>query len=436
MNKRRLAFAIPLLVLLAALVVIWGFAEPAAPKEIELFAGPKGTTYHAYARRYADYLGKKDITINIVETGGSLDNLRRIAKEEGPAAGFAMSGVDRDLLPQEHAEELESLGSLSYEPFWLFVREESEITRINQLAGKRVSLGPPDSDVRSIAKALVVANGIEDQIVEAPVQRQDSQEIADGLTTGKLDAAFFLGAPKSSVITGLLESDAVEPVALERVKTYARLSPDLAEVVLPEGAFDLERNIPGADLHLIAPADNLVVRADLHPAVVDLLLDAARSIHREPTLFSSRGTFPNMDHTSLPLSPAAIHFYEEGPSPLRKYLPYWLASLISRFALIVAQVGAVVWILLKTPPTLLRLRFSMRQMRLYRQMEKLETRLEKGADPAKLLADLREIERQSAAIHPPIAVLSQYLELRQNIHDQRERIESQRDWQAEETTGA
>jgi TRAP-type uncharacterized transport system substrate-binding protein len=399
MNKRRLAFAIPLLVLLAALVVIWGFAEPAAPKEIELFAGPKGTTYHAYARRYADYLGKKDITINIVETGGSLDNLRRIAKEEGPAAGFAMSGVDRDLLPQEHAEELESLG-------------------------------------RSIAKALVVANGIEDQIVEAPVQRQDSQEIAAGLTTGKLDAAFFLGAPKSSVITGLLESDAVEPVALERVKTYARLSPDLAEVVLPEGAFDLERNIPGADLHLIAPADNLVVRADLHPAVVDLLLDAARSIHREPTLFSSRGTFPNMDHTSLPLSPAAIHFYEEGPSPLRKYLPYWLASLISRFALIVAQVGAVVWILLKTPPTLLRLRFSMRQMRLYRQMEKLETRLEKGADPAKLLADLREIERQSAAIHPPIAVLSQYLELRQNIHDQRERIESQRDWQAEETTGA
>ncbi|MGB6852175.1 MAG: hypothetical protein WBG49_06225, partial [Thermoanaerobaculia bacterium] len=172
----------------------------------------------------------------------------------------------------------------------------------------------------------------------------------------------------------------------------------------------------------------------LHPAVVDLLLDAARSIHREPTLFASRGTFPNMDHTSLPLSPAATHFYEEGPSPLRKYLPYWLASLISRFALIVAQVGAVVWILLKTPPALLRLRYALKQIGLYRQMEKLEERMVEDADSEQLLADLKEIEQQSAAIHPPIAVLPQYLELRQNIHDQRERIESRREWQTEEPT--
>ncbi|TNF70877.1 MAG: hypothetical protein EP299_13105 [Acidobacteria bacterium] len=428
MTKRRVAIAIPLLVLLAALLVIWRFAKPAAPKEIVLLAGPKGTTYQAYARRYAHDLGEKGITIKIVETAGSLENLRRLATEDGPAAGFALSGVDRDLLPQDHAEELESLGSLSYEPFWLFVREGSEISRINQLAGKRVSLGPPESDVRSVANLLVAANGIEDQIVEAPVPRLEAQEIATDLTSGELDAAFFLGAPEAPVITGLLESPGVYPVALERVTTYARLHPDLAEIVLPEGGYDLERNIPAADLHLIAPADNLVVRADLHPAAVDLLLDAARSIHREPTLFASRGTFPNMDHTTLPLSPAAIHFYEEGPSPLRKYLPYWLASLISRFALIVAQVGAVVWLVLKTPPTILRFRFSIRQTKLYRKLEKVERRLVDGEDATKLLVDLQEIENQSAELHPPIAALSEYLELRQNIHDQRERIETREEW--------
>ncbi|MGB5813823.1 MAG: hypothetical protein WBI27_01345, partial [Thermoanaerobaculia bacterium] len=180
------------------------------------------------------------------------------------------------------------------------------------------------------------------------------------------------------------------------------------------------------------PADNLVVRKALHPAVVDLLLDAARSIHREPTLFASRGTFPNMNNVSLPLSPAAIRFYEDGPSPLRKYLPYWLASLISRFALIVAQVGAVVWLLLKSLPTIRRLRFSIQQMGLYRQMEKLEVRMIEGADPAQLLTDLKDIERQSSELHPPRPLLSQYLELRQNIHDQRERIESHGDWEAEE----
>lgn len=433
MNRRTVAIVIPLFVLLAALVLIWLFAKPAAPKEIVLFAGPKETTYYAYARQYADYLGEKGISVNIVETDRSVDNLRRLAAEEGPAAGFALSGVERGLQSQEHLEDLVSLGSLSYEPFWLFVQSDSEITRIDELAGKKVALGSPESDVHYIARLLVTANGVEDRIVEPP-SPADAAEIAAALINGDLDAAFLVGSPKTPHVSRLLESEAVEPVALDRVTTYTRLQPELAGIVLPEGAFDLARNIPDADLQLLASVDNLVVRTDLHPAVVDLLQDAARSIHREPTLFASRGTFPNMEHTSLPLSPEAIHYFEEGPSPLRKYLPYWLASLISRFALIVAQVGAAVWILLKMPPALLRLRFSLKQMGLYRQMEKLEGRMIEGADPAQLLAELKVIEDQSAAIHPPVAALPQYLELRQNIHDQRERIESHGDWKAQKAT--
>jgi TRAP transporter TAXI family solute receptor len=434
MNKRLVAIAIPLLVLLAGFFVILRFAKPATPKELEILAGPKETTYYEYARQYADYLGEKGITVSIVETAGSLENLRRLAAVERPAAGFALSGVDRELQPQEHPEELVSLGSLSYEPFWLFVRSEVEVSRVTDLAGQKVALGPAESDARSLAKLMITANGIEDQIIEPPASSKDPGAIAESLIGGDLDAAFFVGDPKSPVITKLLESAAVQPASFERVTTYARLQPELAEVVLPEGAFDLARNIPAADITLLAPADNLVVRKDLHPAVTDLLLDAARSIHRKPTLFASRGAFPNMDNVSLPLSPAAIHFYENGPSPLRRYLPYWLASLISRFALIVAQVGAVVWILLKSLPTIRRLRFSMEQMGLYRQMEKLEGRMIEGADPAQLLVELKEIERQSAKLQPPRPLLSQYLELRQNIHDQRERIESHGEWEAEEAT--
>jgi TRAP transporter TAXI family solute receptor len=434
MNNRLLRLAILLVVLLAALFAILRFAQPATPKELEFLAGPKGSTYYAYARRYTDYLGKKGITVSIVETAGSLENLRRLAAEERPAAGFALSGAERELQASEHPEGLVSLGSLSYEPFWLFVRTELEVSRVTDLAGQKVALGPAESDARSLAELLITANGIEGQIIELPASPEDPEAIVESLTRGDLDAAFFIGEPKSPVITKLLDSAAVKPVSFERVTAYTRLHPELAEIVLPEGSFELGRNIPEADLRLLAPTDTLVVRKDLHPAVVDLLLDAARSIHREPTLFASRGTFPNMDNVSLPLSPAAIRFYEDGPSPLRKYLPYWLASLITRFALIVAQVGAVVWILLKSLPTIRRIRFSMQQMGLYRQMEKLEGRMIEAADPAPLLADLKEIERQSSELHPPRPLLSQYLELRQNIHDQRERIEIHGEWEAQEET--
>ena len=432
MSKPLVRIAVPLLILLAAVVLIVRFAKPAVPREIELLAGPKGSTFYAYARQYADLLGQKGITVSIVETAGSLENLRRLAAADRSASAFVLSGTERDIDADERSDSIVSLGSLAYEPFWLFVRRGSEITRITQLAGKRVSLGSPESDVRSLTKLLLQANGVEDEIVESPVSPSGADELAAALANGELDAVFLLGPPAAPVISGLLGSPSLEPVALERVTTYARLHPELAEIVLPEGAFDLAGNVPEADLHLIAAADNLVVRTDLHQALVDLLLDAAKTIHREPTLFTDRGTFPNMHHVSLPLSPVAIYFYENGPPRMRKYLPPWLASLISRFALIAAQVGAVAWILIKTPPALRRFRFWLKARGLYRKMEKLERRMNSGADPAELVAELREISDQSAAISPPLAVLPQYLELRQNIHDQWERIESFSQWGAEE----
>jgi len=127
--------------------------------------------------------------------------------------------------------------------------------------------------------------------------------------------------------------------------------------------------------------------------VVDLLLDAARVIHREPTLFGDRGTFPNMRYVSLPLSDAAVRFYEDGPSPWRKFLPYWMATLFNRFALIAAQVGAVIVILFKGIPAFLKTRFNMKALDLYRRMMTLENELMAGADWEESLAGTRTTQR-------------------------------------------
>lgn len=412
-----------LAILLTALVVILLFAKPAAPRRITLYAGPDGGTYDAYAQKYSAYLADGGIQVDIVKTSGSIENLRALAEREEPAAAFALSGVEKVLDPADDFDVLESLGCLSFQPFWLFVREDSGVTEAVELAGLKVALGPTKHDGWAIATLVLTANEVDDKIVEPEISEQEPEAVAATLVRGDLDAAFFVGSPHSAAISTLLEADGVTPVSFRRVDAFSRLYPALGQVKVPEGLFDLARDIPDVDLQLMAPADNLVVRSDLHPVVVDLLLDAAKSIHREPTLFADRGTFPNMRYVSLPLSDAAVRFHEEGPSPWRKYLPYWLATLISRFALIVAQVGAVVVVFFKGIPALMKTRFNMKSLDLYKRMMTLEHELMAGAGWQESVAALDEIRNETASLKVPRFLLTDYLELCQNAHDVRERME-------------
>jgi TRAP-type uncharacterized transport system substrate-binding protein len=426
MHIRLKIVAIPLIILLVCLVVVLRFANPAAPGEMNLLAGARGSGYYETAKQYAAYLRDKGIIANVVETAGSRENLRKLAAQDSPAAGYALAGVDREMQTAEDLGSLLSLGSLSFEPLWLFLGADEQISRMGELAGKSIGLGPLDSDSRSIAMLVLNENGINDQTLDLSDSYSDPKSRAEALIQGDLEAAFFLGPPTSDPIARLLESPTVSPVSITRAAAYDRLYPELAEIVLPEGVVDLANDVPLADLHLLAAVDNLVVRDDLHPMVVDLLLDAAKSIQQEPDLLAPRGTFPNMAHSSLPLSPAAVRFYEEGPSPLRKYLPFWLATIISRFGLIVAQVGTVALLVLKLPPSLLRIRFTMKQAGIYRQMEELEKSFAGGLDRDVVAADLDGIDRQAAELKSPRMKLSEYMELRQNIHDLRERLDMPR----------
>lgn len=423
MHRRRILWLLPGVILVAGLIVVLLFAKPAAPKILDLYAGPEGSTYYQYAQQYAAFLAERGITARIRVTAGSIENLRILAATDQPAATFALSGVDRGLKDVAGIENLESLGCLSFQPFWMFVAADSEISSPEDLVGGRVALGQADSDSRAVARMALAANGVLDQIEEATDVELTDHGLAAALVRGDLDAVFLVGVPHSRGVSALLEAEGVEAVSFRRIDTYTRLHPEVGQVVVPEGLYDLARNLPDSDLQLVAPADNLVVRADIHPALMDLFLDAAAAIHREPTLFGDRGTFPNMRHTSLPLSAAAVRFYEQGPPVWRQYLPYWLASLVDRFALIVAQVGAAVLLLIKGGPALLRLRFTTQSMALYKKMEALERELMAGADWEETMAGLRGLQDQVSALVVPRMVLTDYLELRQNLHDLRERME-------------
>jgi TRAP-type uncharacterized transport system substrate-binding protein len=422
MTKKTLAWLLPLLVLLLVVILALPLIKPAAPREIDLFATPQGTSQYRYAQQYAQLLSEGGIEVQVVETEGVVDTLRRLHQTDRASAGFVESGIEGGLEDPSLTEDLVSLGSLAFEPLWLFVRTDLEIGGLEDLQGRHVYLGPAESAGRAIATVLLKDSGIDSEAFSAEVSGLGPGSVADDLAQGRIDAAFVVGEMRSPVISGLFETEGVEALSNQRAAAFTRLHPDLAELVLPAGTYSLPLNLPVADLHIVSPTLNLVVPDEIHPVVVDLLLEGARSIQREPTLFSVRGTFPNMQYVSLPMSHAATRFYEEGPSRMRQVLPPWAATLADRFALFVLPVLSMAWVLFKSIPAAMGIRFRMKKLGLYRRLEAIEQDFARQPDRERQLKELAEIDRDCASWRVPRMKLDAYFELRQAIHDLRERL--------------
>ena len=407
---------------LVLLVALMSWLRPAIPKEVSILSGPEGSQSHRWANRYADYVQEHGIRAQVVTTDGAGEVLEEFAHSDGPVVAFLLSGAEREVPGGQAPAGLESLGSLYFQPLWIFVAKYAGITDIADLAGKRIAAGPPESDATATSRAILEAYGLTDQVVTKPFENLEPSEAADALLEGRIDVAFFASDLGDDSIMRPLSADGIEPLSAEHVEAFSRLHPNVGQLLIPEGLFDLEHMIPREDVRVIAPAMNLVAPQDLHPALVDLFLDAARKLHGGRSLLTERGTFPSEDYTSIPMNPDATRYYENGPSGLRKWLPFWLATLVDRLVVYVLPVLLVAWTVFKAIPMLVGLRITVAFGQIYKRLKKIELASDDEAQRTQLLIELDKIEAETTRLRVGPRHLAPYFELRQNIHDMRTRL--------------
>ena len=85
------------------------------------------------------------------------------------------------------------------------------------------------------------------------------------------------------------------------------------------------------DVPLIGATTKVLVRSDLHPEIVQLLLQTMTEVHSGPNIFQRIGEFPNSTDVEFPVAPAAIDFYKNGPSFMQRHLPLWLSVHAGRY---------------------------------------------------------------------------------------------------------
>ncbi len=425
MTKIIFSTAVVGLAIFVAMVMI----KPAMPDRITLLTGPVGSAYHELGQKYAADLRSRGLETEVVVTEGGLQNLELLASGAQDTIAFAPSNIEHRAGAEVDTSKLASIGSVAYEPLWLFHRSDLDINRIGDLAGLKIATGPKHTVVGFVADYFLDASNVTEKVKIQSSEGQTFESIADALIAGDIDAGFLLGAPISPVIRKLLDADAISFTSFEQADAYAALLPGLATLVAPEGVFDLARNNPSEDANLLAATTNLLTRFDVHPAVAPMVLNTASNLHTGG-IFSTRSTFPSDEHVSLPLKPSAKRYFEQGEKGLSKFLPYKVTRYLNHLGFVVLPLLAGALILIKTVPLVLKLWATIRLMGFLKRLESVEKSQAADGDSSELLTRLNELDRVSATMFVPRSCVHDYIDFRQFLHDMRERVKNKDDSRA------
>jgi hypothetical protein len=254
----------------------------------------------------------------------------------------------------------------------------------------------------------------------------DMKMAAEQLRAGDLDLLFLVGAADGPLLRGLTGDERVRVLGLPHAAAYARIDHALTTLALPAGVLDLARGVPREDLLMVATTANLVARPDIHPALVDLMLEAAAEVHGEGGLFADAGAFPTPLHSDFPLSADAVRHYKNGPPFLQRYLPFWAATWIDRTKVMIVPLLALLLPLMKVLPPVYAWRIRRRIIRWYVALRRIDLELETGPRDQQRLDDfaarLKEIESEVAQVDVPLSYADQLYNLRLHIQALQHRL--------------
>ncbi|MES2947525.1 MAG: TAXI family TRAP transporter solute-binding subunit [Pseudomonadota bacterium] len=413
-----------ILLTFALLALAYWWLDPNPPKRVTLATGPEQSAYEAFGKRYASLLAKDGITVVLLPSEGSADNLRLL--REGKAdLGFVQGGTGDAMAPGD--AELESLGSLFLEPVWLFYRDTAPgataprtLESLTQLQGLRVNVGTPGSGVPTLMHKLLDSNRVDPQSLTLSQLEQTPATVA--FLGGELDAIVFASAPESAMVQMLLQTPGIKLMDFAQSEAYSRRFAFLSPALLPRGVVDLAANIPPQDVHLVAPTTTLLTRAGTHPALLQLFALAGNTIHGSAGWFKHAREYPNVKFNELPVAQEAERSIQGGAPLLQRYLPFWVANLVERMWLAMGIILAVLLPLSRVVPPLYAFRVRSRIFRWYAQLRELEARADGEQDTTALVDELNQIDRHVEKIIVPLSYTDELYALRNNIQLVRKKL--------------
>lgn len=411
------------------------FVKPAPPDHFVITTSTKTSAYYQLAQRIAAEADKKGVKIEVRESGASSENLKLLKDpDSGVQAGFVQGGLTNSI----KSPNLHWMGRLITEPVRVFYRGAEKIEYLTQLKGKRILTGPAGSGTSIPAHKLLEANG-----VTAENSTLISMPLADygsAFEKGTADAGFLVLGAEDGRLQALLAQPGIRIMNMAQSGALIQRYPYLSSVTLRQGVADFVRNVPEADTTLVATKAALLVRDDLHSALVTVLSQAVLAVQSKPALKESGeaklftlGVEALSDDPEFPVPDDARRVYKNGPTFFQRVLPYWVATLVDRAFILILPLIGIILPLARLVPVIYNWRMKRRILHWYRELKNLEHSLPKQA-PLDLIEqkehELARIEDGVQRISVPIHLSADSYDLRNHVDFVKRRIQMLRDGQA------
>jgi TRAP-type uncharacterized transport system substrate-binding protein len=382
---------------------------------------PEGSLNVELVKRYQQVMARKGLEVRLDPSAGAVESLGDL---RNPKSGVSVALVPGGITTKQDSPDLVSLGTVLYQPLWIFSRAELSHDHF-PIAGRRISLGPEGSSSHVLAREVLGRVGWIDPKATTLLSLPPA-ESAQALLHGDIDTAIFVDGWESPVVQQLLRTKGISLENMPRADALVRVFPYLNKLVLPAGAVDLAEPSPHADVTLIGPKASLVVRNDLHAAIQYRLLEAAAEIHSTPSMFRTAGQFPAPESVDLPLSPYAQDFYKTGSPFLLRHLPFWLAVVLEQPLVWLIPFLVILFPVFRLAPAVYDWAERRRIYRLYSELKRLEDEMSDASARGRrddFIERLNRLETRASHLSVPLAFRPLVYALRHHIDLVRQKSE-------------
>ncbi|OYY21704.1 MAG: C4-dicarboxylate ABC transporter substrate-binding protein [Polynucleobacter sp. 24-46-87] len=418
-----MAVGIAFLILVAILFATLWVLVPPPPRSIELATGFPTGLYQQFGEKLKSELAEEGISLKLRTTGGTSDNLSLLGD---PNSGVDFAMVQGGVADLSKHPNFVSIAGVFYEPVWVWYRESSfpnesgRLGLLSQLKDKRVSIGNEGSGTLSLASQLLEASGL--TMGDLRTEKLKPLDALEKFKKGELDAVFLVSAAEAPLVKSFYETPGIRLMSFEQAEAYVHLFPFLSKVTVPRGVVSIGYDLPKQDIQVLAATATLVGKRDVSPALVTLLLGDTYEILKTYSYLQKSGEFPSGTGLDFPLHVDAEIYLKDGPSFLHRYLPFWTAVWIGRFAKIVIPLLVILIPLFTYIPAAKNLLLRLKLSQVYDELKIIEKNASNPALKEKNFKDLEDIERRVGNIRVSMLDAKELYDLKGHVGEVRGRL--------------
>lgn len=409
-NKFLISSTLIIIFVSICFYITFQFIQPSPKKEITIATGSKTGEYYNTALKYKELLEKEKVTVNIIETNGSIENLELLNDKKVDIA-FVQNGTIKD------DKNIEILSSIYFEPLWIFYNKNIQNpTYIKDFLDKKISIGSLKSGTENLALEILDINGINSN--NTNLLNLNTNDSKEALKKGEIDAMFIVTSPDSTIIKELLLDENIYLFSFKRANAYSKKFTYINSITLYEGTVNLNNNLPNEDKNLLATTALLVTHTDFPDELIRIFLKKVKEVNSSKTLFSEENEFPNLLNIEKNINEEAQRYLSQGDTWLEKIFPYWIASNIDRLKILLIPFLTLLIPISKGLFPLYRWSIRSKIYRWYDELQSIDLSLE-GLEKEELKKKLVELERLKKEIKEetkvPLSYMGEYYDLIMHI---------------------